>query len=152
MFRHRSRRATRPDPVGEDFCDWVAGLPFVVERSHGLSDTVRMFEVVCEPLHQRATWLMVDCARSGSSRPMTMTAILPRREARKVLRSGPGRCSAPMPEDRIAFRLDLADRMIYKLDPLSPRRHAEAVVLAAYQSAIAWGSRHTCARDASPFE
>jgi len=136
--------------VADDFCDWVAGLPFVVERPHGLSATVRMFDVECEPLDQRATWLMVDCATSTSGRPPTsLTAILPRRAVRKVVRRGPGRCSEPGRLDRIAFRLELADRVVYKLDPLAPRRHVEAVVLAAYASAIAWGPGQPCARDAS---
>jgi hypothetical protein len=150
MWRRHSRNPAQPVPVADDFCDLVAGQPFVVERPHGLSATVRMFDVECEPLHQRATWLMVDCVRSTSGRPPTsLTAILPRRAARKVVRRGPGRCSEPGRLDRIVFRLELADRVVYKLDPLAPRRHVEAVVLAAYASAISWGPRPTCARDAS---
>jgi len=149
MFRRRARDAAQPVPVADDFCDWVASLPFVVERPHGLSETVRMFDVACEPLDQRATWLMVDGAPSRSARPTSLTAILPRRVARQIVRSGLGRCSVPMPSDRVAFRIELADRVVYKLDPLAPRGHVEIVVLAAYASAIAWGPRSTCARDPS---
>jgi hypothetical protein len=126
MWRRHVKRATTTAPVADNFCDWVANLPYVIERSPGLSDSGHIYEVSCEPLAQRALWLMVDCETSKA--PESIIVILPSSVAREALRAGWGTCYTPM----------LADRYAFKLDRTMAREEVEAIVLSAYCSAVPW--------------
>jgi hypothetical protein len=133
MWKRRSKRAADVAPIDDDFREWVANLPFVVEREHGLSSSVRMYDVDCEPLAQRRTWLILDFATPTSPRPTSVAVVLPRRIAAKAIRSGWG--SNAIPSEPLA---QARDRVLVRVDPLAGRRHVETVVLGSYRSIIDW--------------
>jgi hypothetical protein len=133
MWKRRRKHATDATPIDDDFRDWVANLPFVVERDHGLSSTVRMYDVDCEPLAQRGTWLVLDFSTPSSPRPTSIAVVLPRRIAEKAIRSGWG--SNAIPSEPFA---QARNRVVVRVDSLAGRRHVEAVVLGAYRSIIDW--------------
>ena len=133
MWKRRSKRAADVAPIDDDFHEWVANLPFVVERAHGLSSSVRMYDVDCQPLAQRQTWLILDFSTPTSPRPTSVAVVLPRRVAEKAIRSGWGRNANP--SEPFAHP---RDRVVVRVDPLAGRRHVEAVVLGSYRSIIDW--------------
>jgi hypothetical protein len=124
--------------MADDFCDWAASLPFVVERAHGLSHTVRMYDVDCEPLGQRGTWLVLDFATTCSPRPTSIVVLLPRKVAAKAALAGWGLNYMPSHGDRPLDERDCADRVVFQVNLLAGRRSVEAVVLGAYRSIIDW--------------
>jgi len=138
MWRRRTRPQPDVLPVADDFREWVASLPYVVERRHGRSETARAYDVDCPPLDQRATWLILDFTTPNSPRPSRIEVILPSRLARKALRAGWGFGDPPLSRDRTGSELDLADRVPFRLDLLAGRGHIEMLVLAAYRSVIHW--------------
>ena len=126
MRKRRISDAIESDHVDERFCDWIESLPFVRRRPHGLSPTVTMFDVDCTLLERHATWLVVDQLAEFSNSPTHITALLPRRAARKAQRARLGvRVAAVVP-----------DRVLFRVDPLARRREVEALVLAAYCAAM----------------
>jgi hypothetical protein len=125
------------DPVADDFREWAAGLPYVVERDHGQSETARMYEVDCRPLGQRRTWLILDFETPDLPRPTSITVVLPKRVAEKAMRADWG-CSDASTGDGPAFAPDDADRVIFRVNPLAGRRSVETLVLGAYRSIIDW--------------
>jgi hypothetical protein len=133
MWKRRSKRAADVAPIDDDFREWVTNLPFVVERDHGLSSSVRMYDVDCQPLAQRQTWLILDFSTATSPRPTSVAVVLPRRVADKAIRSGWGRNAIPSEPFARA-----RDRVVVRVDPLAGRQHVEAVVLGSYRSIIDW--------------
>jgi hypothetical protein len=125
----RKRRITDPPEaaaqVADGFCEWIASLPFVRQRCDALSPTTRMFDIDCDPLERHVTWLVVDHAAT-STVPTRITALLPRRAARRARRSRLGvRVTAVVP-----------DRVLFSVDPLARPREVEALVLEAYCAAL----------------
>src|SRR4051812_12930539 len=94
--------------VGDGFSEWVASLPYVHERPH-FSSTVMMFNVDCPPLERDGTWLVVEHATQTSSSPTRITAVLPRRRARRAQRA------------RLGVRVGevLPDQVLFIVDPLA---------------------------------
>ena len=126
MRKRRNSDTTESAHVDDRFCDWIESLPFVHRRPHGLSPTVTMFDVDCTLLERHVTWLVVDQQTELSTTPKSITALLPRRAARKAQRSRLGvRVAAVLP-----------DRVLFRVDPLARRREVEALVLAAYCAAM----------------
>ena len=120
MRKRRSRHSAETPRIGDGLRDWVASLPYVVPRSHGLSPNVSMFDVDCAPLERHITWLVVDDATPRIS------VLLPRPIARVAERSRQGVCTAPM----------LPDLMWFSVDTFACRRDVESLVLAAYGAAM----------------
>jgi hypothetical protein len=125
----RKRRATHlaeADRIADGFADWAESLPYVVRRLHGLSRSVSMFDVDCEPLDRRLTWLVLDDASPSSAAPSRIRIRLPRRIARAAERSRLGVSTTPL----------LPDHVLFSVDPLAHRRDVESLVLAAYGAAM----------------
>jgi hypothetical protein len=108
------------------FCEWVASLPYVIQRSRGFSSSVSIFDIDCSPLERRITWLMVDQAASEAHTPARISMLLPRVLAQAAQRSGLGLCTAPR----------LPDHVLFSIDPLARPRDVESLVLAAYSAAM----------------
>jgi hypothetical protein len=138
MWKRRTKTSQDLEPVAHDFCDWVASQPFVVERVHGLSRTVRMYDVDCEPLDQRRTWLVLDFATPDSPRPTSIAVLLPRKVAAKAARAEWGRSYGPTQDNQSALEPTYGDRVVFRVDPLAGRQSVETVVLGAYRSIIDW--------------
>jgi hypothetical protein len=138
MWKRRTNTSLEVAPVADDFHDWAANQPFVVERAHGLSETVRVYDVDCEPLGQRRTWLILDFETADSMRPTSITVLLPRKVAAMAARAEWGRSYGPTRDDQTVLECARADRVIFRVDPLAGRRSVEAVVLGAYRSIIDW--------------
>jgi hypothetical protein len=138
MWRRRTKSALELEPIADDFRDWASSHPFVVERAHGLSETVRMYDVDCEPLGQRRTWLVLDFARLDSPRPTSVTVFLPRKVAAMASKAEWGYSFGRMYDDRLTLESTCADRVVFRVDPLAGRRNVETVVLSAYRSIIDW--------------
>jgi hypothetical protein len=126
MWKRRTIEVADSDRIAPGFCDWVASLPYVVQRAHGISPTVSMFDVDCEPLERHLTWLIVDHAHSNSCVPTRICARLPRAIAAAAEKSRLGVHTAPM----------LPDHVLLSLDPLARRRDVASLVLAAYGDAM----------------
>jgi hypothetical protein len=126
MWKRRSTPTAEPVRIADGFSDWVASLPYVVQRPHGLSPTVAMFDVDCTPLERHVTWLVVDHGAPTSWTPTRIAVLLPRPIARAAERSRLGVCTAPM----------LPDHVLFSVDPLAHRRDVESLVLAAYGAAM----------------
>jgi hypothetical protein len=125
MRKRRAMPVVEPEPISDRFCEWAASLPYVVQRSHGLSRTVSMFEVDCAPLDRRLTWLVVDDGPStGASARISLR--LPEAIARAAERSRLG----------LATTRVLPEHVLFRVDPLAPLRDVASLVLAAYGSAM----------------
>jgi hypothetical protein len=135
MWKRRTKESVERSLDG-GFCEWAASLPFVVERPQGLSDTVRMFEIDCEPLGVRASLLMIHCTHPASCHPTSITVIVPRAYGREARRGGRGLAHRRPLGDPITLELDMVDRAILTVDPNASRDRIEAVVLEAYSAAM----------------
>ena len=139
MWKRHPKTSPDIEPVADNFLDWAASLPFVVERTHGLSKSVRMYEVDCEPLDQRRTWLILDFATPRSPRPTSITVVLPRKVATKAARAEWGaQLRLTTRDEAPASEFACLDRVVFQVNPLAGRRNVENVVLGAYRSIIDW--------------
>src|SRR5262249_11236105 len=100
-------------------------------------DTVKMYDVDCEPLGQRCTWLVLDTAPE-SPRPTSIWVFLPRPLAERASRSGWGSSCIPVAAERAAHGPVRPDRIVFRVDPIAGRNQVESVVLGAYRSIIDW--------------
>jgi hypothetical protein len=125
MRKRRAVQLAEADRVADDFCEWVSSLPYVRRRSHGLSQTVSMFDVDCEPLERRLTWLVVD-HEPTTAQPTRICARLPRAVAKAAEKARFGVHTVPM----------LPNHVLFTIDPLAHRRDVESLVLAAYGDAM----------------
>jgi hypothetical protein len=136
MWKRRTRESFERSSLDVGFCEWAASLPFVVERPHGLSDSVRMFEIDCQPLGVRASWLMIDYSDAAGGHPTSITMIVPRADVRGARRAGRRRPPRRALGDPITLELDMVDRAILKVDPSASREGIETVVLAGYSAVL----------------
>ena len=126
MWKRRTTQTTEPETIADGFCEWIASLPYVAERPHGLSPTVSMFDVDCRPLERNRTWLVIDHATQTPCLPRRISVILPRRIARSAERRRLGVCAAPM----------FPEHVVFSVDPLARREDVESIVLAGYGDAM----------------
>ena len=128
MWKQRTTQTTETETEtsADGFCEWIGSLPYVVERPHGLSPSVSMFDVDCRPLERSLTWLVVDHTTQTPCSPRRISVVLPRRIARAAERRRLGVCTAPM----------FPEYVMFSVDPLARREDVESIVLAGYGAAM----------------
>jgi hypothetical protein len=120
------RKLDRIRCSGNELCDWVGSLPFVVERLALGRDEKRVFAVHCEPLGRDAVFLVVTPSGAPHA-PVTTTAlVMPRGVARASAEAGLGMCSIPWPRGQVLF----------VADPDATEQSLEQLVSVAYCSAL----------------
>ena len=128
MRRRLTRNGAPParEPVLNGFCEWVASLPFVVERPLGDHDS-RIFAVDCDLIARRRTWLVVSHDGALPSERRSVVVVVPRWLADRGENTGLGTLVAPMPRNHVLF----------KARPGIRHEDLEPFILAAYCCAMA---------------
>lgn len=123
--RRRSGSTTDSVRVSDGFCEWIASLPYVVARSHSLSDRLTLFDVECAPLERFMTWLIVGRSTPDGT-PTRLTVVLPRPVARAAEEAHVG----------VSMTHVLTDSVMFRIDPRADQRDVESLILASYGAAM----------------
>jgi hypothetical protein len=133
MLRRRHAQPldeTAVAPAFAHFHEWVASLPWVVERPFcPETRTVRCFGVDCAPLGRRQVWLLTGMDRHLDPCGLGLAVIVPASTAAGIEESGLGWITAPMPQGCALMSVSSTS--------LADRGELEALVLAAYICALA---------------
>ena len=117
------------DCVLDRFHEWLAGLPWVVERPQCRdAPDVRMFAVECDPIGRRQMWLITGVRRPALVGASGIAVVLPLAAADLVEAAGWGRRTEPVSSRHVL----VAASGDASLRP----REVEALVLAAYSYAM----------------
>jgi len=135
MRRRRAKTSVARAPIADDFVEWVSNMPYVVERSEGVSSPVRIYDIDCEPLGQRSRWLILEYAPDIPT-PMGISVLLPPRLADKAARAGWGRSHSH--NVRGSDATDRDRPVVFRIDARAERRHIEDVVMGAYRVLVNW--------------
>jgi hypothetical protein len=132
MLRRRRSQPlgnTTVEPAFVHFHEWVASLPWVVERpSSPEAPSMRSFGVDCELLARRQLWLVTGMDRHLDPHGLGLAVIVPVGVAREIEDAGMGWITTPMPRGCVLMSIASTS--------LADHSELEALVLSTYICAL----------------
>ncbi|HEY3673816.1 MAG TPA: hypothetical protein VGN51_22970 [Acidimicrobiia bacterium] len=135
MWKRQPKASVDRTLISDDFLEWVANMPYVVERTRSSSSTVRVYDIDCEPLGHRSPWVILECS-PDSPLPTGISVLLPQSLAEKAATAGWGHSYTHKVPKRDS--VDRPARVVFRIDALADRRYIETVVMGSYRALIAW--------------